>query len=98
MLCLFFACVLQAVLCTKVIPQPGEGQIKGFSPGTELKMKNISKRIYFHYTCMKSFVIVKGVSLVELFLAELTGVLFHTIVHIHMVLEINKILIQDTIL
>ena len=47
MLCLFFACVLQAVLCTKVIPHPGEGQIKGFSPGTELIMKDISKRIIF---------------------------------------------------
>ena len=42
---------------------------------------------------MKSFVIVKSVPLVELFLAKLTGVLFHTIVHIHVVLTF-KIFIQ----
>ena len=40
MLCLFFACVLQAVLCTKVIPHPGDGHMKGFSPGTKLMMKD----------------------------------------------------------
>ena len=40
-------------------------------------------------TCVKTLVIVQGVPLVELFLAELTCVLFHPIVHIHVVL--NKI-------
>ena len=38
---------------------------------------------------MKTLVIVQGVPLVELFLAELTCVLFHPVVHIHVVL--NKI-------
>ena len=38
---------------------------------------------------MKTLVIVQGVPLVELFLAELTCVLFHPIVHIHVVLKKN---------
>ena len=36
---------------------------------------------------MKTLVIVQGVPLVELFLTELTCVLFHPIVHIHVVLK-----------
>ena len=42
-------------------------------------------------TCMKTFVVVESVSLVELLLAEVTGILLDPIVHIHVVLGRREI-------
>ena len=69
---------------------PRRGADKRLLTWNRIDYERHKQEDYFHDTCMESFVIVKGVSLVELFLAELTGVLFNTIVHIHMVLEIVK--------
>ena len=38
--------------------------------------------------CMKLLVVVQSVSFVEFFMTEITGILFHSIVHVHVLMVI----------